>query len=131
LLIRSDGVSVFIQEEQVSKTEGNNANEDGNDSMDDGPSGKSASTFSFPFVTLSCIPTVHINSLEDYRKKIPSSSVVLCNRQAFIRLSSPDSEYYNPAFVENLMLIVFDNVHEALKCGEIRGEFQNILRIVR
>jgi hypothetical protein len=97
-----------------------------------GKTGKRTPGLQFPFEILSCIPAIHIKSSTDYKKQqLSTSSVLLCNRQTFIELTSRDSENYSPSLVQNLSLIVIDNVHEALKCSKIRIELQQILEMVQ
>ena len=137
---RSNGVSVFIQEESVPEdaAAGEADEEKTTTSVSGGHcgnknDGKNYYRTNIPFANLSSIPVVKIcgpvSEPETIIGSLKDSSVLICSKKEFLQLIQCRSSLYN--LVEKLSLVVIDNVHEALNCEESAKDLKEILSLIR
>ncbi|CAG7831733.1 unnamed protein product [Allacma fusca] len=144
---RSNGIAVFVQEDDPVPAEQEGGNEKGELTVEgqeqeearlsDEKAGRKYRRTNIPFQNLSSIPVVVVDSEsfspEDVYKQLVSSSVVICSKKSFLRLLKfvPEDGAANSKLVRNLSLVVIDNVHQALNSTEDRRDLKEILGLIR
>lgn len=93
-----------------------------------------------PLETLSSIPTIRLNDLDEESqvdeketellKNLPVPCVIVCSRKRFLQLAR-EKRSNGEQILDKLTLVVFDDVHEALRDEKVKAQLFEILTLIR